>query len=87
MANYLPGGEPTLTQAGVMYVLADLRGSCLSEYSLDWFEDPAVWPMVARFRQQLDAVEREIELANNTTRSDRPYDYLKPSLVTTTANV
>lgn len=87
MADYLPGGEPTLTQAGVMYVLADLRGSCLSEYSLDWFEDPAVWPMVARFRQQLDVVEREIELVNNTTRSDRPYDYLKPSLVTTTANV
>lgn len=87
MGDYLPGGEPTLTQAGVMYVLANLRGSCLTEYSLDWFEDAAVWPMVARFRQRLDAVEREIELANKTTRHDRPYEYLKPSLVTTTANV
>jgi|GEM_PF-2468508 len=87
MAEYLPGGETTLTQAGVMYVLADLRGSCLTDYSLDWFEDPAVWPMVARLRQRLDVVEREIELENNTTRTDRPYDYLRPSLVTTTANV
>lgn len=87
MADYLPGGEPTLTQAGVMYVLADLRGFCLAEYSLDWFEDPAAWPMVARLRQQLDAVEREIQLANNTVRSDRPYEYLRPSLVTATANV
>lgn len=87
MADILPGGETTLTQAGVMYVLADLRGDCLAEYNLDWFSDPAVWPMVARLRQELAQVEQRIKLANTTTRADRPYEYLRPSLVTTTANV
>jgi len=87
MADVLPGGETTLTQAGVMYVLADLRGDCLAEYNLDWFTDPAVWPMVANLRQRLASVEQQIKLANTTTRADRPYEYLRPSLVTTTANV
>lgn len=87
MADLLPGGETTLTQAGVMYVLADLRGDCLADYKLDWFADPAVWPMVAGLRQQLAEVEQQIKLANTTTRADRPYEYLRPSLVTATANV
>lgn len=87
LSKYLPGGELTLTQAGVMYVLADLRGVCLADYQLDWFSDPDVWPLVAGLRRDLAGVERAIELANATTRADRPYEYLRPSLVTTTANV
>ncbi|MEM7157832.1 MAG: lipoxygenase family protein [Myxococcota bacterium] len=87
LGAFLPGGETTLTQAGVMFVLSELRGDCLGEYALDWFEDPDVWPMVAQLRRHLARIEREITLDNRTTRSDRPYEYLRPSLVTVASNV
>jgi len=87
LSAYLPGGEVTLTQAGVMFVLAELRGDCLADYALDWFDDPDVWPMVANLRRDLAKVEQQIGLDNATVRSERPYEYLRPSLVTATANV
>ena len=87
LAKFLPGGETTLTQAGVMFVLSELRGDCLGEYALDWFEDPDVWPMVAQLRRHLAKVEEQILEDNRTTRSDRPYEYLRPSLVTVASNV
>ena len=83
-SDYLPGGDPALTQIAVLDVLAGMRDQVLSDYALAWFEDPRVWPAVGRLRVELDAIEAKIEAANQT----RPaYDYLLPSRVASSANV
>lgn len=84
LADFLPPAEPALTQITVLNVLAGMRNSVLTDCSLAWFPDSRVWPLVAKLRAELDRVEADIERANG----ERPaYDYLRPSLVATAANV
>jgi arachidonate 15-lipoxygenase len=82
---YLPGGEAALTQVGIMHVLAGLRDLHLADADLSWYEDPATWPLIARLRQDLAALEARIDAGGRPGGMD--YDLMRPSKVTAAANV
>ncbi len=83
-AEYLPGGDPALTQIAVVDVLSGMRDRVLTDYALAWFSDPRIWPLVADLRARFDQIEARIDDAN---RSRPRYDFLRPSWIAAAANV
>ena len=83
--DFLPGPQPALMQMSLMWLTHAHRDLTLTDYDLSWFDDPRVWPLVARLRTEFARIEATIERANQT----RPwsYHYLLPSKVTMAANV
>lgn len=72
----LPPPKRAAEQLSSIFILSAYRFDRFGYYA---FEDPAAQEVVEQFQQQLNVVERQIDI-NNTKRLF-PYLYLKPSLV------
>ena len=80
----LPGGETLTSHALIGWILVCQRSEHLTELDLDAFSDPAVWPVLARYRTALAALE-----AGQVKRNEGEWSYpwLLPSQVTQSASV
>ncbi len=74
----------SLETISLMYTIG-ARHNRLGEYPAGHFQDPAVQPLITRFRRELDAVEERVKARNNA----RPiaYEYLLPSRITASIHV
>ncbi len=61
------------------------RHNRLGEYPADHFENPAVQPLIDRFRRELDEVEERVRARN--IRRPIAYEYLLPSKITASIHV
>ncbi|MBG1270171.1 lipoxygenase family protein [Nostoc sp. WHI] len=84
LISYLPPPKQTADQLTVLFILAAYRYDRLGYYD-DKFEDKEAQDVIVTFQQNLNGVERQIELNNKSRLID--YSYLKPRLVTNSISV
>lgn len=84
-AAVLPAHGLASAQLEFMWQQSQIRDDRLGHYPDDHFADPRVAPLVARFREQLDAADRVI--AERDTRRLLPYPYLRPSVLTASIHI
>lgn len=84
LISYLPPPKQTADQLTVLFILAAYRYDRLGYYD-DKFEDQEAQDLIVTFQQNLNGVERQIELNNKSRLID--YIYLKPRLVTNSISV
>lgn len=84
LISYLPPPKQTADQLTVLFILAAYRYDRLGYYD-DKFEDQEAQDLIVTFQQNLNGVERQIELNNKSRLID--YSYLKPRLVTNSISV
>lgn len=82
---YWPGTNPALTQISMTYAAGVQRDKVLADYDFDWFEDARIWPLVVGLKLELAQIEADIDA--RAERVGQGYDYLRPSLVTVSANI
>ncbi|MFN7142235.1 MAG: lipoxygenase family protein [Myxococcota bacterium] len=80
----LPPMDQGQRQFGTALLLGESRFGQLGEYPADTFEDPAVAPVLARFRAALSQVERAIGERN---RHRTPYIHMLPSRIAPSINI
>lgn len=78
LMSFLPPPKQAADQLAIVYVLSAYRYDRLGYYDNE-FQDPQAQAAVKRFKEDLNIVERQIDL-NNKKRLV-PYIYLKPSLI------
>ncbi|XWK89585.1 MAG: lipoxygenase family protein [Phormidium sp.] len=78
LMSFLPPPKQAADQLTIVYILSAYRYDRLGYYDND-FPDPQAQAVVEQFKQDLNAVERQIDL-NNKSRLV-PYIYLKPYLI------
>lgn len=81
---FLPPSKPAGDQLTIVHFLSAYRYDRLGEYE-NKFSDPEAQAILHKFQEDLNAVERQIDV-NNKSRLI-PYIYLKPSLVTNSINI
>jgi arachidonate 15-lipoxygenase len=79
LIDFLPPAKPTNTQLSTVYILSDYRYDRLGYYEEEEFTDPNADQVVNKFQQELNVVQRKIEL-NNKGRLVN-YEYLQPRLI------
>lgn len=79
LIDFLPPAKPTSTQLSILFILSDYRYDRLGYYEDDEFIDPNADYVINKFQQELNMVQRKIEL-NNKGRLVN-YQYLQPRLV------
>ncbi|MEA5575817.1 lipoxygenase family protein [Anabaena sp. UHCC 0451] len=79
LIDFLPPAKPTSTQLSTLFILSDYRYDRLGYYEEEEFKDPNADNVVNQFQQELNIVQRKIEL-NNKGRLVN-YEYLQPRLV------
>lgn len=82
LMQFLPPQKQTADQVEMMYILSDYRYDRLGYYDEKFeniYKGTKVEPILAKFKQDLNQVEVEID-SNNKSRII-PYPFLKPSLV------
>jgi arachidonate 15-lipoxygenase len=84
LLSFLPPSKQTADQLSILFILSAYRYDRLGYYD-DKFLDPEAQDVLAKFQQELNEAEREIEL-NNKSRLIN-YNYLKPRLVTNSISV
>ncbi|QLE47390.1 lipoxygenase [Nostoc sp. C057] len=84
LLSFLPPSKQTADQLSILFILSAYRYDRLGYYD-DKFVDPEAQDILAKFQQELNEAEREIEL-NNKSRLIN-YNYLKPRLVTNSISV
>ncbi|BAY78233.1 lipoxygenase-like protein [Nostoc linckia NIES-25] len=84
LLSFLPPPKQTADQLSILFILSAYRYDRLGYYD-DKFADPEAEDIVATFQQDLNEVDREIEL-NNKSRLIK-YNYLKPRLVTNSIGI
>ena len=84
LISLLPPTKRTADQLTILYVLSAYRYDRLGYYD-NPFEDPQAEALLKQFQQDLNEVERKIEL-NNKSRLVK-YSYLKPRLVPNSISV
>ncbi|MBJ7901028.1 MAG: lipoxygenase [Cyanobacteria bacterium RI_101] len=75
---FLPPSQQVMDQIQILYTLSCYRYDRLGYFD-DPFPDPQARRVLAQFRQDLQGIERKIELRNKNRVV--PYPYLRPSLV------
>ncbi|MEB3174703.1 MAG: lipoxygenase, partial [Cyanobacteriota bacterium] len=75
---FLPPSQQVMDQIQILYTLSCYRYDRLGYFD-DPFPDPQAQRALAQFRQDLQGIERKIELRNKNRVV--PYPYLRPSLV------
>ncbi|MBD2411011.1 lipoxygenase [Nostoc calcicola FACHB-389] len=84
LLSFLPPSKQTADQLSILFILSAYRYDRLGYYD-DKFADPEAQDILVTFQQDLNEVERKIEL-NNKSRLIK-YNYLKPRLVTNSISV
>jgi len=84
LMSFLPPPKQAADQLTILYILSAYRYDRLGYYDKD-FPDPQALAVVEQFKQDLNAVDRQIDL-NNKSRLV-PYIYLKPSLIPNSISV
>ncbi|MBD2515970.1 lipoxygenase [Nostoc sp. FACHB-973] len=84
LLSFLPPSKQTADQLSILFILSAYRYDRLGYYD-DKFADPKVQDVLVKFQQDLNDVERKIEL-NNKSRLIK-YNYLKPRLVTNSISI
>lgn len=84
LISLLPPTKRTTDQLTILYILSAYRYDRLGYYD-NLFEDPQAEALLKQFQQDLNDVERKIEL-NNKSRLVK-YNYLKPRLVPNSISV
>ncbi|MBX9255463.1 lipoxygenase [Desmonostoc muscorum CCALA 125] len=84
LLSFLPPSKQTADQLSILFILSAYRYDRLGYYD-DKFTDPKVQDVLVKFQQDLNDVERKIEL-NNKSRLIK-YNYLKPRLVTNSISI
>jgi arachidonate 15-lipoxygenase len=79
LIDFLPPAKPTNTQLSTVYILSDYRYDRLGYYEEEEFTDPNADQVVNKFQQELNMVQRKIEL--NNKRRLVHYEYLQPRLI------
>lgn len=82
LLKFLPPQKQTGDQLEMMYILSDYRYDRLGYYDEQFenmIKDAEIEPILAKFKQDLNQVE--IEIDNNNKKRITPYPFLKPSLV------
>ncbi|MDB9375228.1 lipoxygenase family protein [Nodularia sphaerocarpa] len=77
--DFLPPAKPTSTQLSTLFILSAYRYDRLGYYEEQEFEDKNADYVVNKFQQELNVVQRKIELNNKGRLVD--YEYLQPRLV------
>jgi arachidonate 15-lipoxygenase len=78
LLSFLPPQKPTADQLMIMHILSIYRYDKLGYYE-EPFEDKAALDILKQFQEDLNVVDREIELKNQSRLVH--YDYLKPTLI------
>jgi arachidonate 15-lipoxygenase len=78
LLSFLPPPKPTADQLSIIHILSAYRYDRLGYYAQP-FEDAEAQALVVAFQQELNAVERKIELNNKSRLVE--YNYLKPRLI------
>ena len=81
----LAGGEVMTSLALVGYMLVGHRGEALTDLDLHHFDDPAVWPVLARFRSRLAQLDARQHARNEG--GPWSYTFLMPSNVVVSPSV
>lgn len=84
LLSFLPPFKPTAEQLTIIYILSAYRYDRLGYYDQE-FEDAEAQSLVVAFQQELNTVERKIELNNKSRLID--YSYLKPRLIPNSTSV
>jgi arachidonate 15-lipoxygenase len=79
LIDFLPPAKPTSSQLTTVFTLSAYRYDRLGYYEEEEFADPNADDVVNKFQQELNVVQRKIEL-NNKGRLVN-YEYLQPRLV------
>ena len=77
LLKFLPPGENALQQVEVVAALTAYHYDRLGFYDKHDFEDKTINGFITQFQQELDLVEKRIDVRN--TRRDFNYKFLKPS--------
>ncbi|KAL6039565.1 hypothetical protein STEG23_002372 [Scotinomys teguina] len=77
----LPNPHQSTLQINVVWLLGKRQAVMvpLDQHSEEHFTNPQAKAVLEKFREELVALEEEIEILNKSL--DIPYDYLRPSLV------
>jgi arachidonate 15-lipoxygenase len=81
----LAGGEVLTSLKLVGYMLVGHRGEAMTDLDFHHFADPAVWPVLARFRGALAALDAALRARN--AEGPWAYEYLMPSRVVISPSV
>ncbi|WP_373528916.1 lipoxygenase family protein [Nostoc sp.] len=84
LISFLPPPKQTADQLTILFILSAYRYDRLGYYD-DKFEDPEAQDLIVRFQQDLNGIERKIEMNNKSRLID--YNYLKPRLVTNSISI
>jgi arachidonate 15-lipoxygenase len=84
LLSFLPPPKPTADQLTIIYILSAYRYDRLGYYDQP-FEDAEAQALIVAFQQELNAVERKIELNNKSRLIE--YSYLKPRLIPNSTSV
>jgi arachidonate 15-lipoxygenase len=79
LIDFLPPAKPTSSQLTTLFTLSAYRYDRLGYYEEEEFADPNADDVVNKFQQELNVVQRKIEL-NNKGRLVN-YEYLQPRLI------
>ena len=79
LIDFLPAAKPTSSQLTTVFTLSAYRYDRLGYYEEEEFEDPNADDVVNKFQQELNVVQRKIELSNKGRLVN--YEYLQPRLI------
>jgi arachidonate 15-lipoxygenase len=79
LIDFLPPAKPTSTQLSTLFTLSAYRYDRLGYYEDEEFADPNADDVINKFQQELNVVQRKIELSNKARLVN--YEYLQPRLV------